>query len=117
MFVCTSIVVSIQLSISTAIGPSVVNVTGSLYQLSICLNKGYVWAIYYEYDWRSPGVSINSLIKKECKEQGLWEGRVSADTSVRGQETQEGARESPKSPKTLAINVLFWLFIISKPVN
>ena len=29
------------------LGPSVVNVTGSLYQLAICLNKSYVWSIYF----------------------------------------------------------------------
>ena len=31
----------------TNLGPSVVNVTVSLYQRSICLNKGYVWSIYH----------------------------------------------------------------------
>ena len=48
------------------------------------------------------------IIHVFSRQQGLWEGG-STGTSVRGQESQEGASESMKGPIALAIDVLFRL--------
>jgi uncharacterized membrane protein YhfC len=53
---CTSVVVSMH---------SVVNVTGSLYQLSICQHKGYVLAIYLINMIEDPLVCQSTL--KSCR--------------------------------------------------
>jgi hypothetical protein len=48
--------------------------------------------------------------KPTCNEMMAFLVTFSAGTSVRGPETQEGARQSLKNPKALAIDVLFRIF-------
>ena len=60
------------------------------------------------YSWHKVILMWTILgFQKISHTHGIWEGG-SAGTSIRGPETQEGERL--KSPKTLAIDILFWFF-------
>jgi hypothetical protein len=54
-------------------------------------------------------IHLGVVRKRSSYNQGLMRGG-SAATSVRGPESQEGACESLKGPKVLAIDALFWIF-------